>query len=617
MDEKRNNKVGPQIRAKEKKKVGYVIGFVSSIAAGLWSSTQYFASGYNQHEALGSNIDGVYWPWAIFNWAGQWYNSRPDEFLMAGSVGGGVLGAGILLMFLTKVIKDNSATANEFMHGSARWADEKQIKEAGLFSDDPYSVVVGGWLDRKGILRYLRHAGGEHVLTYAPTRAGKGVGLVIPTMLSYMGSMVITDLKLELWELTAGWRQKYAKNKVLKFEPASSKGSVKFNPLDEVRLGTDYEIGDVQNIATLIVDPDGKGLESHWQKTSYQLLVGCILHSLYKRKNEGGEASLPSIDKMLSDPNQPVAELWVEMVTYNHTPDGPHIVVAQSAQDMMDRPEEEAGSVLSTAKSYLSLYRDPVVAANVATSDFEIADLMRHDSPVSLYIATQPVDKNRLRPLVRILISMIIRKLADGLTFEGGRPVANYKHPLLCMLDEFPSLGKLEIVQESLAFLAGYGIRMYLITQDINQLTSEKTGYGRDEQISSNAHIQNAYPPNRNDTAAFLSKRTGQTTVVKKQVTVSGNRMVLVQGNSSTTLQEVGRPLLTEDECLRLPGPKKDGNLIVEGGDMIITVAGYPAIYGRQILYFKDPVFSARASIPAPAVSDVTINAIKVKQVEL
>ena len=158
-----------------------------------------------------------------------------------------------------------------------------------------------------------------------------------------------------------------------------------------------------------------------------------------------------------------------------------HPVVGSAARDMMDRPDEEAGSVLSTAKSYLALYRDPVVARNVSKSEFRIKDLMHHDDPVSLYIVTQPNDKARLRPLVRVMVNMIVRLLADKMDFENGRPVAHYKHRLLMMLDEFPSLGKLEILQESLAFVAGYGIKCYLICQDINQLKSRETGYGHDE----------------------------------------------------------------------------------------------------------------------------------------
>jgi type IV secretion system protein VirD4 len=188
----------------------------------------------------------------------------------------------------------------------------------------------------------------------------------------------------------------------------------------------------------------------------------------------------------------------------------------RAARDMMDRPEEEAGSVLSSAKSYLALYRDPIVQRNVSKSDFRIKDLMNFDDPVSLYIVTYPNDKARLRPLVRVMVNMIVRLLADKMEFVKGQPKANYKHRLLMMFDEFPSLGKLEILQEALAFIAGYGIKCYLICQDINQLKSRETGYGHDESITSNCHVQNAYPPNRVETAEHLSKLSGQTTVSKE-----------------------------------------------------------------------------------------------------
>jgi type IV secretion system protein VirD4 len=433
--------------------------------------------------------------------------------------------------------------------------------------------------------------------------------------------------------MTAGWRQQHANNKVLRFEPASSKHSICWNPLDEIRLSTEYEVGDVQNLATLIVDPDGKGLESHWQKTAQALLVGVILHVLYKVKKEGGIASLPTVDAMLADRNMDIAKLWVEMAQYRHFEDRTHPAVGAAARDMMDRPEEEAGSVLSTAKSYLSLYRDPVVAKNVSQSEFLIKDLMNDDLPVSLYIITQPNDKARLCPLVRILMNMIVRLLADKMEFEriknnrvkrwknyslsflkinskevdtfAVRSKKTYKHRLLGMIDEFPSLGKLEILQESLAFVAGYGIKFYLICQDINQLKSRETGYGQDETITSNCHIQNAYPPNRVETAEHLSKLTGQTTIVKEQITASGKRLSPFLSQISRTFQEVQRPLLTVDECLRMPGPKKDASgQIEEGGDMVIYVAGYPAIYGKQPLYFKDAIFTARAGVAEPSKTD-------------
>ncbi|HFR8143233.1 TPA: type IV secretory system conjugative DNA transfer family protein [Salmonella enterica] len=624
---KANNAVGPQVRAK-KPKAGKTIPVLAglSLGAGFQASTQFFAHTYQYQEGLGWNFNHVYAPWAILQWAGKWYAQYPDDFMRAGSIGMVVSTVGLLGVTVTKMVTANTGKANEYLHGSARWADKKDIQAAGLLprprtalevitGKHPLTssgVYVGGWEDKEGNFHYLRHSGPEHVLTYAPTRSGKGVGLVVPTMLSWAASAVITDLKGELWALTAGWRQKHARNKVLRFEPAAASGCACWNPLDEIRVGTEFEVGDVQNLATLIVDPDGKGLESHWQKTAQALLVGVILHAVYKARNEGTPATLPSVDAMLADPNRDVGELWMEMTTYGHTDGQNHPAVGSAARDMMDRPEEEAGSVLSTAKSYLALYRDPVVARNVSKSEFRIKDLMHHDDPVSLYIVTQPNDKARLRPLVRVMVNMIVRLLADKMDFENGRPVAHYKHRLLMMLDEFPSLGKLEILQESLAFVAGYGIKCYLICQDINQLKSRETGYGHDETITSNCHVQNAYPPNRVETAEHLSKLTGTTTVVKEQITTSGRRTAVLMGNVSRTFQEVQRPLLTPDECLRMPGPKKnaDGN-IEQAGDMVVYVAGYPAIYGKQPLYFKDPVFQARAAVPAPKSSDKLIQSVE------
>lgn len=252
---------------------------------------------------------------------------------------------------------------------------------------------------------------------------------------------------------------------------------------------------------------------------------------------------------------------------------------------------------------------------------------MRPD--LSLYIVTQPNDKARLQPLVRVLINMSVRLLADKMEFERFLPETSfwqrflvrctlrpepshtvrtkktYKHRLLGMIDEFPSLGKLDILQESLAFVAGYGIKFYLICQDINQLKSRERGYGPDETITSNCHIQNAFPPNRLETAEHLSKLTGLTTVIKEQITTSGRRAGLMLSQVSRTIAEVQRPLLTADECLRLPGPKKNSmGLIEQAGDMVVYMAGFPMIYGKQPLYFKDPVFTARAALAPPAISD-------------
>jgi len=619
MKDRFNNHVGPQVKVDQPKSRLIPVLAVVVMLAGLQSATQFFAYEFGYQPQLGTSFHYLYKPWSILIWAHQWFGLFQASIMKAAGVGMTVTASGLLVLMMVKMMTANSSKVNRYLHGSARWANQQDIERAGLLplptsfwqklkgqAQLPNTgVYVGAWKDKKGVTRYLRHNGAEHVLCYAPTRSGKGVGLVIPTLLSWDQSVVVTDLKGELWELTSGWRQKHARNKVLRFEPAALIGSVRWNPLDEIRLETEYEVGDVQNLSSLLVDPDGKGLETHWQKTAQALLVGVILHVLYKAKQEGTGASLPAVDAILSDPNRDIAELWMEMITYGHVNGKNHPTVGSAARDMLDRPDEESGSVLSTAKSYLALYRDPVVQRNVSASEFRIKDLMNFDDPVSLYIVTHPNDKARLRPLVRVMVNMIVRLLADKMDFVNGQPKAHYKHRLLMMFDEFPSLGKLEILQESLAFIAGYGIKCYLICQDINQLKSRETGYGHDETITSNCHVQNAYPPNRVETAEHLSKLSGQTTVAKEQITTSGRRTSVLLGQVSRTIQEVQRPLLTTDECLRMPGPIKDAEgLIEKAGDMVVYVAGFPAIYGVQPLFFKDPVFKARAAVPPPAISD-------------
>ena len=142
--------------------------------------------------------------------------------------------------------------------------------------------------------------------------------------------------------------------------------------MDELRIGTEHEVGDVQNLALLTVDPDGKGLRSdnHWQKTAYSLLVGCILHLCYKGKVEGTPATFGALDHMLADLSRPIQDLWAEMLTYPHINGRNHPVVSASARDMMDRPSQETGSVLSTTKTFLDLYRDPTVAKNTRPFGF-------------------------------------------------------------------------------------------------------------------------------------------------------------------------------------------------------------------------------------------------------
>ena len=251
-------------------------------------------------------------------------------------------------------------------YGSARWAETREVREAGLLGHD--GVLLGRWRDH-----YLRHDGPEHVLCFAPTRSGKGVGLVVPTLLTWPGSAIVHDIKGENWTLTAGWRARFGR--VLLFDPTNA-SSAAYNPLLEVRRG-EWEVRDVQNIADVLVDPEG-ALErrNHWEKTSHSLLVGAILHVLYAEPDK----TLAGVANFLSDPRRPIETTLRAMMTTPHLGErGVHPVVASSARELLNKSDNERSGVLSTAMSFLGLYRDPVVATVTRRCDWRIRDLVEGD----------------------------------------------------------------------------------------------------------------------------------------------------------------------------------------------------------------------------------------------
>jgi type IV secretion system protein VirD4 len=579
---------------------------IACLVALLLSSaaTQFIAWRLGYHPALGKPLIGpLYPPWAWLSWNARYRKQLPAVFAPIHAAGGALGMIAALASLLALGSRGRTAERHEGVHGTAHWAERGEIEASGLLprqGQHGEGVYVGGWQDERGRLHYLRHNGPEHVAAIAPTRSGKGIGLVVPTLLSWPHSLVVNDQKAELWHLTSGWRAAEAGNIVLRFDPSAPSGSIGFNPLAEIRLGTIHEVGDVQNLVTILVDPEGKGLVDHWAKTSHAFLTGVILHVLYRARATGDVGALPQVALALSDPARPVAELYREMLDNKWAGGQTHPTIATAARDMTNRPDEERGSVLSTAMSFLSLYRDPLIAKNVSRSDFRIMDLMNEERPVSLYLIVRAEDKDRMKPLMRLIINQLVRVLLrPEITYADGRPQMPHRHRMLLMLDEFPSYGKLEVFQEALAYIAGHGIKAYLIMQDIAQLWG---AYGRDESVISNCHVRVAYAPNKIETADWLSRMTGTATIVKEDITTSGGRFSAVLSNISRTYHQISRPLATPDEIMRLKSPSKDaGDIITEPGDMLVFVAGHAPILGTQSLYFRDPVFSARASISAPA----------------
>jgi len=549
---------------------------------GVWSATQWTAHALGYQPRLGAawfDFSGVpvYEPWKLFEW---WYfydAYAPDVFLRGGTIAassglfatGAAIGMAVWRSRLAKRVTT---------YGSARWADADEIRQAGLIRA---TGVFLGKLNGK-VVAYLRHDGPEHVMIFAPTRSGKGVGLVIPTLLSWTGSAVIHDIKGENWNLTAGWRARFSH--CLLFNPTDA-NSAAYNPLLEVRRGM-YEVRDVQNIADILVDPEG-ALErrNHWEKTSHALLVGAILHVLYASEDK----TLRGVANFLSDPACPFEVTLHRMMTTKHLgrdgENGVHPVVASAAREVLNKSDNERSGVLSTAMSFLGLYRDPTVAEVTSRCDWRIADLISAEHPVSLYLVVPPSDISRTKPLIRLILNQIGRRLTESL--DGSDGIAR-KHKLLLMLDEFPALGRLDFFESALAFMAGYGLRAFLIAQSLNQIDK---AYGQNHSILDNCHVRIAFATNDERTAKRISEALGTGTELRAQRNYAGHRLAPWLGHLMVSRQETARPLLTPGEVMQLPPHES-----------VVMLSGHPPIKAKKLRYYQDRNFIARV-LPPPVLA--------------
>ncbi len=598
------------------------MGLLVLVLANLFC-TQYIARRFEYQPALGPPLlrlraGAIYQPFAWAKWGWQHLTDQDPAIRMPFLLGMLVLVAGSFLSVgvffaMTNRRARRLSMNTEHLHGSARWAEESDVRSSGLLTAND-GVFVGGWSADGKRLHYLRHNGPEHVLAFAPTRSGKGVGLVIPTLLAWSESAIVYDIKGENWAKTAGFRAQ-AGHLCFKFSPVEPEGASRFNPLSEVRLFTPRDVSDAQNIASMIVRTgEDSPQERYWQDASTSITTGMILHVCYAAALEGRQASLADLSRLFTRPGSSFHETLDELLNFEHDPcvahqwrmpDGSltatHPVVREKVQEMMDKEDKDFGGVLSTAKTALTLYSDPLVVNNTSVSDFTIDQLVNHERPVSLYLVVPPSDKIRLRPLIRLILTMTVNRLTERTLYAGGAQQHN-RYRLLFLIDEFPSLNRMEVFADALSYMAGYGLKACLITQDIRQIVD---AYGNNESIVSNCHVRIAFAPNQFETAKLISDMTGTTTVQKATYNFSGQRFSPVMGHLNASVDNIERPLMTPDEVLRLKPPQKAGHgieeRIVAPGQMLIFVSGHHPILGTQMLYFLDPTFRMRSEIPPPA----------------
>jgi type IV secretion system protein VirD4 len=549
---------------------GQILTVFAIVLTTTWGATQWTAWRLGFQPQLGSpwfDLAGLSaYPPPAFFWWWYFYDAYAPRIFLEGAaiaVSGGFVSIAVAIGM--SVWRAREAKHAE-TYGSARWANAAEVKAAGLLGPDG---VVLGRLDSA----YLRHDGPEHVLCFAPTRSGKGVGLVVPSLLTWPGSCIVHDIKGENWGLTAGLRAGFGR--VLLFDPTNT-ASAAYNPLLEVRRGV-WEVRDVQNVADVLVDPEGS-LErrNHWEKTSHSLLVGTILHVLYAETDK----TLAGVASFLSDPRRPIETTLVAMMTTPHLgKHGPHPVVASAARELLNKSDNERSGVLSTAMSFLGLYRDPVVAQVTRRCDWRIADIAGEEKPTTLYLVVPPSDISRTKPLIRLILNQIGRRLTEDLH------ATNRRHRVLLMLDEFPALGRLDFFESALAFMAGYGLKSFLIAQSLNQI---EKAYGANNSILDNCHVRVSFATNDERTAKRVSDALGTATEMRAMKNYAGHRLSPWLGHLMVSRSETARPLMTPGEVMQLPPD-----------DEIVMVAGVPPIRAKKARYFEDRRLAERI-LPAP-----------------
>ena len=688
--------------------ITYLVILAVSLLAGMWGKTQYIASqagyvDYLEHVILpigikcGISVAGVhiYVPNAYMYWLEDPFivQNMPDIVRSGGIIILCALALGIVIVFSIhkKHHKLNS-------HGTADFANAKDIEAMGLNAKDSGVVCGRNPFNNKIML----HNGPEHVFLAAPTRSGKGVGVIIPTGIIWKNSIFFFDPKAELWASTAGFRQKYLHQKVLKFEPLCKDHSgARWNPYAEINFQSFEEVSDVTTInETMVKTGENTNSDPFWNDSAINVLNGVVLHLLYKNCQEKRELPCPTDTySFISSPNLNTDQLFSEMMVYPHispeefmelevdgkkrhnplkevygvyyTDFGPiveylqdlkemplskeeyksimeqpgknptednirafenlrlaivkrksvvkwgsplkkirmvsdakeiklciekhksplykllvHPKVAESAANILNGANETRQSILSSAKTPLGLYQDPLIKQNTCVSDFSFRDLLDPDQAVSLYLVLQPNDIDKLRPLTRLFVNTMIAKTVRDMKFDGDN---KKRQRLLLMLDEFPQLKKMETIGNTLAICAGYGVKICIVVQNITQLNEIYTKDGSNKIIS-NSQVQIYMTPSEYETAKVLSDTMGTKTIITSSISSNGTF-----SGGSTSKSEQQRNLMNPDEILRM---NKDEN-------QLVLVQGGKPIMAKKIRWYNEPFFKKRAfAITAPMYSD-------------
>ncbi len=520
----------------------------------------------NEFESIGVNTNAYdiaykwsYWlfeSWSQLTWEAYAY----IKIKLLGCIFGPLVVALISYMKFFDTIKEwKWIKPKEKVFGDATWASQADVKKAGLRSKS--GMMLG--LDDGG---YFVADGFQHALLFAPTGAGKGVGFVIPNLLFWSDSVVVHDIKLENHGLTSGWRAKQGQE-VFVWEPSNPDGVTHcYNPIDWVSSKPGQMVDDVQKISSLIMPK-----QDFWENESRSLFMGIVLYLIAdstKRKSFGEVVRTLRSDDV-------VYNLAVVLDTLGSVI---HPVAYMNLAAFLQKADKERSGVISTLNSGLELWANPLIDAATASSDFNVLEFKKKKTTV--YVGLTPDNISRLQKLMQVFYQQATEFLSRKMPNLKEEP-----YGVMFLLDEFPTLGKMEQFKSGIAYFRGYRVRLFLIIQDTQQLkgTYEEAGMN---SFLSNSTFRITFAANNYETANLISQLCGNKTV--KQTSHSAPRFFdLNPATRTMNTSEVQRALLLPQEVIQLPRDEQ-----------IVLIESMPPIKSKKIRYFDDKFFMARLLPP-------------------
>lgn len=465
----------------------------------------------------------------------------------------------VYIIYRKKIFYHEFIKPREKVYGDADWASQSDITRAGLRAKEGMllGVDTGGYFVAEGF---------QHALLFAPTGAGKGVGFVIPNLLFWTHSVVVHDIKLENHELTSGWRATQGQE-VYVWEPSNPDGITHcYNPIDWVSEKPGQMVDDVQKISNLIM-PE----RDFWNNEARSLFLGVVLYLIAApdKKQSFGEV----VRTMRSD--DVVYNLAVVLDTLGSVI---HPVAYMNIAAFLQKADKERSGVISTMNSSLELWANPLIDAATASSDFDIQQFKKKRTTV--YVGLTPDNISRLQKLMQVFYQQATEFLSRKMPNLKEEP-----YGVLFLMDEFPTLGKMEQFKAGIAYFRGYRVRLFLIIQDTQQLkgTYEEAGMN---SFLSNSTFRITFAANNYETANLISQLCGNKTV--KQTSYSGPQFLnLNPASRSSNISEVQRALLLPQEVIQLPRDEQ-----------IVLIESMPPIRSKKIKYFEDEFFTKRLLKP-------------------